>query len=100
MGKVAAELSDLVIVTNEDPRNEDPGQIFRDIEKGLKGGGMRLNKSYFREDDREKAIKKAVEMAKKGDWVLCLGKGHEKSIKIGNRSYDWNEKTTLKRALL
>ena len=100
MGKVAAKLSDVVIITNEDPRNEDPGQIFEDIEKGLKKGGMKFGKSYFREDDREKAIEKAVRMAKKGDWVLCLGKGHEKTINIGSKFLDWDEREVLRKALL
>ena len=100
MGKVAAKMADVVVVTNEDPRYEDPEQIFKDIERGLKKGGMRLGKDYFREDDRQKAIEKAVKMAKKGDWVLCLGKGHEKKIEIKGKYLDWNEKQVLENILI
>lgn len=100
MGKVAAKMADVVVVTNEDPRYEDPEQIFKDIEKGLNKGGMRLGKDYFREDDRQKAIEKAIKMAKKGDWVLCLGKGHEKRIEIAGKYLDWNEKQALENILV
>jgi len=58
-----------------------------------------LGKSYFRENSRKEVIKKAVGMANKGDWVLCLGKRHEKTIEIKGKLLDWNERAVLKKAL-
>jgi len=99
MGRVACELADTVIVTTEDPRRESVDQIFEDIERGcVKGGGV-LNENYFREDDREKAIKMGIEMAKKGDWVLCLGKGHEQSMNIDGVEESWDEVEKVKEIL-
>ncbi len=73
MGKIAAELSDHVIVTSDNPRSEDPNQIIEEILAGIpKTQGRTLRVS-----DRKEAIEKAVEMAKPGDIVLVAGKGHE-----------------------
>ncbi len=71
MGSVAERLSDVVIVTSDNPRTEEPLRIIEDILSGIK------NKDVLVEPDRYYAIKKALEMAKKGDIVAILGKGHE-----------------------
>ncbi len=71
MGKIAAELSDIVIVTSDNPRTENPENILRDIEVGI------TNKTYEKIIDRRTAIFRAVELANSGDVILILGKGHE-----------------------
>lgn len=71
MGRIAAENSDYVIYTSDNPRTEDPQKIMNDILAGVKT----LN--YEVELDRRKAIVKALDMMKKDDVVLILGKGHE-----------------------
>lgn len=71
MGKIVAELSDIVIVTSDNPRTENPEDILRDIEVGI------TNKTYEKIVDRRTAIFRAVELAKAGDVILILGKGHE-----------------------
>ncbi len=71
MGKVATELSDLSIITSDNPRSEDPEKIIEDILKGVVGS------KYIVIVDREEAIKKAIEIAGKNDAVLIAGKGHE-----------------------
>jgi len=92
MGRVACELADLVVVTTEDPRKESVDQIYSQIEGGCLAGGGVFNKTFFREDDRGKAIDMAInKLAKKGDWVLFLGKGHEKSMNIGGVETPWDE---------
>lgn len=92
MGRAACELADLVVVTTEDPRRESVEQIFGDIEVGCREAGGVLNKTYWREDDRRKAIEMAIhELAKKGDWVVCLGKGHEQSMNINGVETPWDE---------
>lgn len=73
MGKVAEKLSDVVIITSDNPRFENPDNIIRDILKGIK-----REKNIFVEPDRKKAIKFAIKIAEKKDIVLLLGKGHEK----------------------
>ena len=71
MGKIAAELSDIVIVTSDNPRTENPEKILDEIEVGLG------KKNHERIADRRKAIFRAIELAEAGDIVLILGKGHE-----------------------
>ena len=73
MGQVAAELSDLVIVTSDNPRSEDPLQIINDVMVGV----GRADTRTIVEPDRAAAIRKAIEQANGGDLVLIAGKGHE-----------------------
>ena len=73
MGQVACELSDLVIVTSDNPRSEDPLQIINDIMVGVR----RTDTKTIVEPDRAQAIQKAIHEATAGDVVLLAGKGHE-----------------------
>lgn len=74
MGEVAARLADWTIITSDNPRSEDPEKIIDEIEQGFLRAG---SKNYERESDRRKAIEKALRLARKGDFVLLAGKGHE-----------------------
>jgi UDP-N-acetylmuramoyl-L-alanyl-D-glutamate--2,6-diaminopimelate ligase len=74
MGEVAASLADLSFITSDNPRSEDPLAIISDIEKGFIGKGA---KNYRIVADRREAISQALSMARKGDYVLVAGKGHE-----------------------
>jgi len=74
MGEVAAALSDLSFITSDNPRSEDPLAIIAEIEKGFSGKGA---KNYRVIPDRKEAISQALAMARKGDYVLVAGKGHE-----------------------
>jgi UDP-N-acetylmuramoyl-L-alanyl-D-glutamate--2,6-diaminopimelate ligase len=73
MGKIATGLSDLVIITSDNPRTEDPDAIIKDIEQGAKG----CDRIYEKVVDRKEAIERALLLAKKGDTVVIAGKGHE-----------------------
>jgi UDP-N-acetylmuramoyl-L-alanyl-D-glutamate--2,6-diaminopimelate ligase len=78
MGAVAGRLSDLIVVTSDNPRSEEPARIIEDIRRGLtpdtrRGGEQRLLTIV----DRREAIHQAIELAKPGDLVLVAGKGHE-----------------------
>ena len=79
MAKIACEYSDKVIFTSDNPRNEDPDAILKDINDGVEG-------VYFKKTltirDRREAIKAACDMAKPGDILLVAGKGHEKYQEI------------------
>ncbi len=79
-GEILGRESDIVIVTEDDSRDEDVEKIANGFVEGAEKVGKKMNKDLFVELDRRKAIRKAFEMAKKGDLVLVLGKGHEKTI--------------------
>ncbi len=74
MGRVAARLADWTVLTSDNPRSEDPGEIIAAIEKGFAKESVR---TYEVEPDRKKAIVRALATANKGDVVLIAGKGHE-----------------------
>lgn len=80
MAKVAEEYSDLVIVTTDNPRNEDPEEIIREIQSGFE------RKNYIVEMDRKLAIQKGLAMLEKGDILLIAGKGHENSQIFADKS--------------
>jgi UDP-N-acetylmuramoyl-L-alanyl-D-glutamate--2,6-diaminopimelate ligase len=79
-GKVAGRDTDIVIATEEDDRDIDGQEILEQIAGGAEQGGKKRDKDLFLVHDREAAVQTAIDMAKKGDIVLLLGKGHEKSI--------------------
>lgn len=79
-GEIAAKYSDIVIITEDDSRDENPAEIAEEFAKGTEQTGFLRGKNLFVELDREKAIQMAVDLAKKDDIVLILGKGHEKTI--------------------
>lgn len=80
MGRVAGENSDLVIITSDNPRTEDPLKIIEQIEEGLK----ETDCQYFVVSDRRDAIYRAIAKAKPGDVVLIAGKGHENYQIVGD----------------
>ena len=86
MGEAAARLSDLVIVTSDNPRSEDPSRIIEEILRGLQKTGTK----YAVEVDRRKGIALAIGQARPGDIVLLAGKGHEKVqvTREGSNSFD------------
>lgn len=79
-GKVAGKFCDVVIATEEDDRDIDGQEILEQIASGARKAGKRDGKDLFLVHDRTEAVQTAIDMARKGDIVLLLGKGHEKSI--------------------
>ena len=79
-GEILGKNSDVVIITEDDSRDEDPEKIAEQFVVGVEKTGKVMGKDLFVEIDRGKAIEMALKMAKKGDLVLLLGKGHEKTI--------------------
>lgn len=88
MGKAAGILSDICIVTSDNPRTENPFQILEDIEKGIKDTGC----TYEIIEDRYKAIKRAIEIYEKNDTILLAGKGHETYQIIGNKTNHFDDR--------
>ena len=96
MGKIAAELSDLVILTTDNPRTEDPDRIIDDIVAGIPGGGAG---KVLRILDREEAIHAAVALLKPGDTLLLAGKGHETYQIYGKEKVPFDEPTIVRAAV-
>ena len=104
MGAVAARLSDLVVVTSDNPRSEDPARIMDDIKRGLapardSGAPSRATTPYIAIADRRLAIEHAIKQAKAGDLVLVAGKGHEKYQVIGDRTLPFDDVDVARAAL-
>ena len=99
MGRVAGERCRLVIVTNEDPRDEDPEAILDQIAAGAEAAGLHRGVDLECVVDRREAIALAFERARPEDWVLLAGKGHERSIITRAGFEPWNEQAAAVSAL-
>jgi UDP-N-acetylmuramoyl-L-alanyl-D-glutamate--2,6-diaminopimelate ligase len=95
MGEAAGSLSDVVILTSDNPRTEDPAQILCDAEEGIQKTG----KPYQKIADRTEAIHQAISEARSGDLVLIAGKGHEDYQIIGREVFHFDDKEVAKSAL-
>ncbi len=96
MAKAAAEYADFLIVTSDNPRNEDPELIIKDILPGLEG----TDKPYITITDRREAIHWAVKNAKSGDIIVLAGKGHEDyQILAGMKKIHFDEREVVAEAL-
>lgn len=96
MGKVASTFDDIVILTSEDPRKEDPEKIISEIASGM---DEKSKVAVVKVADRKAAIEKAISLAKKGDMIVCTGKAHEESINYGNGEEPWDEFAIVTQAL-
>lgn len=90
-GEILGKYSDVVIITEDDSRDEDPAEIAAEFVKGAEQAGKKMNENLFVELDRRKAIDKAISEAKSGDVVLILGKGHEKTILRADGPHDFED---------
>jgi UDP-N-acetylmuramoyl-L-alanyl-D-glutamate--2,6-diaminopimelate ligase len=100
MGAVAGRLSDLVVVTSDNPRSEDPARIIEEIQRGITADTRRDNaQPVLAIADRGLAIGKAIEVAQPGDLVLVAGKGHEKYQVIGDRVLPFDDVAVAREAL-
>ena len=91
MGAHAMKLSDIAIVTSDNPRSEDPLQIIREIEVGIESVGVRKG-AHLVIPDRKEAIKRAIDEAHPGDMVVIAGKGHERYQIIGNKTIPFDDR--------
>ncbi len=99
MGSIAAQNSDIAIITAEDPRGELEKINAAILEGAEKAGGV-LGKNLFVENDRQTAIKIAISLAKKGDTVGIFGKGHEKTMALdGKNETLWSDIDAVRKVL-
>jgi UDP-N-acetylmuramoyl-L-alanyl-D-glutamate--2,6-diaminopimelate ligase len=98
MGAVAARLSDVIVVTSDNPRTEDPARIIDEIKRGVPPASDR-GSATFTIVDRKEAIQFAIRKAKPGDLVLLVGKGHEQTQVIGGEDLPFDEAAIAREAL-
>jgi UDP-N-acetylmuramoyl-L-alanyl-D-glutamate--2,6-diaminopimelate ligase len=108
MGAVAARLSDLVVITSDNPRSENPASIIEEVKRGIvmpadrtpPGGGSGPKATPFLAIvDRREAIERAVGQAGRGDLVVIAGKGHEKYQVVGDRTLPFDDVEVARAAL-
>jgi UDP-N-acetylmuramoyl-L-alanyl-D-glutamate--2,6-diaminopimelate ligase len=92
MGRVAVELADVAIVTSDNPRSEDPLAIIQDV---LQGAGTDVEI----DPDRRSAIRRAIELAERGDVVVIAGKGHEQGQEIAGVVHAFDDREVAREAL-
>jgi len=97
MGEVAGRLADLIFITSDNPRSEEPLAIIAEIEKGVKKAG---GKNFRTIEDRRDAIEQALRAAKKGDYVLVVGKGHESTQTIKDKVLPFHDGEVIRNILL
>ncbi len=105
MGRIAAERADLVILTSDNPRSEQPDDIIDEIEAGMKQTGISkwgsaaklpAEKGYIREVDRRKAIETALALGRPGDTIFIGGKGHETYQIIGTIKHSFDDRLVVR----
>lgn len=94
MGESSARYADVIILTEEDYRTEDVGQIMSEIESGIQTG-----KLVYKYPNRGKAIAFALSLAKPGDCIMITGKGHEQSLCRGTKEYPWSDQKEVRKIL-
>ena len=99
-GEIGAKYSDIVIITEDDSRDEDPELIAKQFAEGAEKAGKKMGEDLFIELSRAKAIAMAIKMAEPGDLVLVLGKGHEKTILRADGPHDFEDLKVTRRALM
>ncbi len=97
MGRLAASLADVAILTSDNARSEEPAAIIDDVLAGIDGSG---GAEVHVEADRRRAIELGVRLARAGDVLVVAGKGHETEQEVGGRRLPFDDRTELRRALL
>lgn len=101
LGRLAGEKADIVIVTNEDPYDDDPKRIIEQVAEGARAAGKIQDQNLFTVLDRREAIFLAMEKAAPGDIVVMTGKGHEPWICVADgKKIPWNERAVAEEAIL
>ncbi|HBU07184.1 MAG TPA: hypothetical protein DEB09_03810 [Candidatus Magasanikbacteria bacterium] len=100
IGKLVGEKSDIFIITDEDPYDEDPLEIMEAVKKGALSASKEEGKNLFMILNREEAIKKALSLAENEDLVLITGKGSEQKMCVaGGKMIDWDDREIVHRYL-
>ena len=95
MGEISGRIADYTIITSDNPRTEEPEEIIKEIEKGIK----KTKGNYQVVVDRTEAIEKAIKMATKKDIIVLAGKGHELYQEINGKKYPFDERSIIKKII-
>jgi UDP-N-acetylmuramoyl-L-alanyl-D-glutamate--2,6-diaminopimelate ligase len=99
MGKVAAQLADMVVVTSDNPRSEEPEKIIEEILEGIEARRLKDKSGCIVEVDRREAIRQALTLAQPGDTVIIAGKGHEDYQIIGTERHHFDDREVTREIL-
>ncbi len=99
MGRIAAQMTDFFVITDEDPREEDREKILREIAVGAEAVGKRQGQDFLCIADRTEAIRVAIAHAHPGDTLVLAGKGHEQSIIVGREKVPWDDRKVARNLL-
>ncbi|MEK7105683.1 MAG: cyanophycin synthetase, partial [Patescibacteria group bacterium] len=101
LGRMSGETADITIVTNEDPYDDDPMQIIREVAAGSREAGKKDDEDLFIIEDRGAAIGKAIALAKPHDIVLITGKGSEPVMAVANgKLIPWDDREVARKEVL
>ena len=92
MGAIAADLSDLVVLTSDNPRTENPQQILQEVQEGV----LAFSTPHYIELDRRRAIHWALEQGRLGDVIILAGKGHETYQEVGTAQLPMDEREIIR----
>lgn len=99
-GEVAGKMCDYVVVTDEDPYDDDPMEIMNEVARGVASTGKKEGEEYWIVPDRRDGIAKVVSLAQSGDVILLTSKGAEQKMCIaGGKKIDWDDRAVLREAL-
>ncbi|MBI5731970.1 MAG: UDP-N-acetylmuramyl-tripeptide synthetase [Candidatus Magasanikbacteria bacterium] len=100
LGEIAGRGANYVIITNEDPYDDNPAQIIREVARGALSAGKQEGRDLFLILDRREAIAKALSLVREGDLVLLTGKGSEQAICVGNgKKIPWDDRRAVRQEL-
>lgn len=99
MGAIAANLADLIFVTTDDPRDEDPLSTIEGIKEGLLQAGLEEGSDFLIVPDRSRAIQEAVKRSREGDVILIAGRGHEKFQRFGKNLVFLDDEEEARKAI-
>ncbi len=99
MGRIAAQMTDFFVITDEDPREEEREKILREIAVGAEAVGKRQGQDFLCIADRTEAIRTALAHANTGDTLVLAGKGHEQSIIVGREKVPWDDRKVARELL-
>lgn len=97
MGEISARYANVIILTSEDPRSESPEKIMSEVEMGISHHDS--TPTVFKISDRKQAIETAISLAKKDDFIVITGKGHETSMNYGKGEIPWSDAKVVKEAV-
>jgi UDP-N-acetylmuramoyl-L-alanyl-D-glutamate--2,6-diaminopimelate ligase len=99
MAETSAELADCTVLTAEDPRTESLDAILAEMASGARQRGGVEGTTFWRVPDRGEAIAFGISLARPGDVVAALGKGHEQSMCFGDTEFPWDDRSVMRAAL-